>query len=154
MAIFLAGGIVANGKEQAKTGTSFLYDIDGFAFQFDSIYKRKFVKNVPFFLGGLDLAFLVDASSNIGGEANFRLVLNFVSNVFHSFAHARRVRYGLVVFADSIKVSKGNFLKVIQCLDKIFLWISLSMCVKQRLTCHWRKVARTVEAYPGFNGTK
>lgn len=96
----------------------------------------------------------MDASSNIGGEANFRLVLNFVSNVFHSFAHARSVRYGLVVFADSIKVSKGNFLKVVQCLDKILLWISLSMCVKKRLTCHWRKEARTVEAYPGFNGTK
>lgn len=78
----------------------------------------------------------MDASSNIGGEANFRLVLNFVSNVFHSFSHARSVRYGLVVFADSIKVSKGNFLKVVQCLDKILLWISLSMCVKKRLTCH------------------
>lgn len=47
---------------------------------------------------------MVDASSNIGGEANFRLVMNFVTSVFHSFALGRGVRYGLVVFADSVKV--------------------------------------------------
>lgn len=56
--------------------------------------------------------FLVDVFLNIGGEVNFCFVLNFVSNVFYLFVYVRSVWYGLVVFVDSIKVSKGNFLKV------------------------------------------
>lgn len=57
------------------------------------------------FIGGFDLAFMVDASSSIGGEANFRIAMNFVTRVFHSFTLGKGVRYGLVVFGDSVKVS-------------------------------------------------
>ncbi|XP_078372611.1 cochlin-like [Oculina patagonica] len=57
--------------------------------------------------GGCDLAFLVDASSSIGGEQNFRLVLNFVTKVFHSFSLRDGMRYGFVAFGSSVKIVFG-----------------------------------------------
>ena len=56
------------------------------------------------FAGGCDLAFMVDASSSIGGEANFRLVMNFVTRVFHAFPRNAGVRHGLVVFGSHVEV--------------------------------------------------
>lgn len=47
---------------------------------------------------------MVDASASIGGEANFRLTMNFVTRVFHTFTLGGGVRYGLLVFGDSAKV--------------------------------------------------
>ncbi|KAJ7385797.1 hypothetical protein OS493_013831 [Desmophyllum pertusum] len=61
-------------------------------------------ENAQLISGGCDLAFMVDASSNIKDKANFRLVLNFVTRVFHSFTLGDGVRYGLVVFGESVKV--------------------------------------------------
>ena len=65
-----------------------------------------------FFEGGCDLAFMVDVSSSIGGEANFKLIMEFVKTIFHSFTMSSSFRYGLVVFGSSVKVS--------QC--KIYVW--------------------------------
>ena len=57
-----------------------------------------------FFLAGCDLAFMVDASSSIGGDANFQLVIKFVISIFHSFTLGAGVRYGLVAFGSSARV--------------------------------------------------
>lgn len=46
---------------------------------------------------------MVDGSSSIS-SANFKLALNFVNRVFHSFTLGNGVRYGLVVFGESTKV--------------------------------------------------
>ena len=46
----------------------------------------------------------MDLSSSIGGATNFRLAMNFVVSVFHSFTLGKGLRYGLVVFGDSVKV--------------------------------------------------
>ena len=50
------------------------------------------------------MAFMVDASSSIGGEANFKLIMEFVKTIFHSFTMSSSFRYGLVVFGGSVKV--------------------------------------------------
>ena len=50
------------------------------------------------------MAFMVDVSSSIGGDANFQLVMKFVISIFHSFTLGGGVRYGLVVFGGSAKV--------------------------------------------------
>lgn len=55
-------------------------------------------------LGGCDLAFMVDLSSSIGGDANLELVIKFIISIFHSFTLGGGVRYGLVVFGSSVKV--------------------------------------------------
>ena len=58
-----------------------------------------------FFSGSCDLAFMVDASSNINGKGNFQLVKNFVSNMLNSFSLGGDVRYGLIVFSDKVEVN-------------------------------------------------
>ena len=63
-----------------------------------------------FSLGGIDLAFMVDASSNVKGEANFKVMMNFAINVFNSFTMGSGVRYGLALFASSLKVNSSNSL--------------------------------------------
>lgn len=70
---------------------------------------RKFLifLTVFFFVflpGGCDLAFMVDISSSIGGDANFQLVMKFVISIFHSFTLGGGIRYGLVTFGSSAKV--------------------------------------------------
>lgn len=55
-------------------------------------------------VGGCDLAFMVDVSSSISGEANFKLVMEFVKSIFHSFTMGASLRFGLVVFGGSVKV--------------------------------------------------
>ena len=57
-----------------------------------------------FLPGGCDLAFMVDISSSIGGDANFQLVMKFVISIFHSFTLGSGLRYGLVTFGNSAKV--------------------------------------------------
>ena len=57
-----------------------------------------------YFSGGIDLAFLVDTSSNLVGPKNFKLVMALVSRVFHSFTLGNGMRYGLVVFGDRVEV--------------------------------------------------
>ena len=47
---------------------------------------------------------MVDVSSSIGGEANFKLIMEFVKTIFHSFTMSSSFRYGLVVFGSSVKV--------------------------------------------------
>ena len=54
--------------------------------------------------GEVDLAFMVDASSNIKDTFTFELMMRFVRRVFHSFTLNRGVRYGLVVYGNSVKV--------------------------------------------------
>lgn len=58
-------------------------------------------------VGGCDLAFMVDVSSSISGEANFKLVMEFVKSIFHSFTMSASLRFGLVVFGGSVKVQKN-----------------------------------------------
>lgn len=52
----------------------------------------------------MDLAVLVDGSMNIKGGLKFQLVMNFVTDFFHSFNLGDNVRYGLAVFGSSVKV--------------------------------------------------
>jgi len=53
---------------------------------------------------------MVDASSNVKREANFKVMLNFAINVFSSFTMGSGVRYGLALFASSLKVNSSNSL--------------------------------------------
>lgn len=46
----------------------------------------------------------MDASSSIGDDRTLGLVMNFVARIFHTFSVVGDVRYGLVVFGDSVKV--------------------------------------------------
>ena len=50
---------------------------------------------------------MVDASSSVG-EANLRIVMNFVTNIFHYFANSIGIRYGMVVFGDHAQVQSTN----------------------------------------------
>ena len=60
-----------------------------------------------FLLGGFDLVILVDGSSSVGGAANFKIVLQFVKSIYHSFMTGHRVRFALVIFGGgSVKVKK------------------------------------------------
>lgn len=48
----------------------------------------------------MDLAFLIDGSSAVGNEQNFKQILNFVSAVAHSFSIGHGMtRVGVVVFS-------------------------------------------------------
>ena len=58
-------------------------------------------------VGGCDLAFMVDTSTSIGGEANFKLVIEFVKTIFHSFTMSASLRFGFVIFGSSVKVRKS-----------------------------------------------
>lgn len=54
----------------------------------------------PFFLVILDLGFMIDGSSAVLNEQNFRQILNFVSAVSHSFSIGHHMtRVGVVVFS-------------------------------------------------------
>lgn len=59
-----------------------------------------------FFKGAVDLAFMLDASSSIGGEANFKLCLQFIKSVYSSCTiSSTAYRVGLVLFGASASVS-------------------------------------------------
>lgn len=58
----------------------------------------------PPFIDGFDLAFMMDASSSVG---SFDLSKNFVTRIIQSTGHVKGVRYGLVLFGDSIKVKQA-----------------------------------------------
>lgn len=64
-------------------------------------------------LGGFDLAILVDGSSSVGGAANFKIVMQFVKSIYHSFMTGHRVRFALVIFGGgSFKVKNYSLLTV------------------------------------------
>lgn len=59
-----------------------------------------------FLKGAVDLAFMLDASSSLGGDANFQLCLTFIKAVYGSFTiSASEYRIGLVLFGASASVS-------------------------------------------------
>ena len=62
------------------------------------------------FIGGFDMAIMVDASSSIGGQTHLQLVMDFVKSVYHEFLLENGVRYGLVVFGSGIVEVKYPFL--------------------------------------------
>lgn len=62
--------------------------------------KKKLNSFLFFFAVILDLGFLIDGSSAVLGEQNFRQILNFVSAVAHSFSVGHdSTRIGVVVFS-------------------------------------------------------
>ena len=59
----------------------------------------------PLFIGAADLAFMLDASSNIGGAENFQMCLNFIKAVYARFTiSSSGYRIGLVLFGASASV--------------------------------------------------
>ena len=59
-----------------------------------------------FLKGAVDLAFMLDTSSSIGGEANFQLCIKFIKSVYASFTiSSTAYRIGLVLFGASASVS-------------------------------------------------
>ena len=73
-----------------------------------SWFKAKLVyKELShFFKGAVELAFMLDASSSIGGQANFQLCLKFIKSVYASFTiSSTAYRVGLVLFGASASVS-------------------------------------------------
>lgn len=60
------------------------------------------------FIGGFDLAIMVDASSSIGGQTHLQFVMDFVKSVYHEFLLENGVRYGLVVFGSGIAKVKRS----------------------------------------------
>ena len=76
-----------------------------------------------FFSGRCDLAFMVDASSNVNGKGNFQLVKNFVSNMLNSFSLGGDVRYGLIVFSDKVEVNLWLRLSEIQIFISLHIFL-------------------------------
>lgn len=72
-------------------------------------YLHKIFKDFTYFLKikwAVDLAFMLDASSSIGGDANFQLCLKFIKAVYGSFTiSATGYHIGLVLFGASASVS-------------------------------------------------
>lgn len=64
------------------------------------------------YVGGCDLAILVDTSKNID-ENDLQDLLNFVTAVFHSFTLGNDVRYGLATFGGSVEVFHSNVFSLI-----------------------------------------
>jgi len=57
-----------------------------------------------YFVGSCDLAFMLDASDSLQGEANFNLCIEFIKTVFHAFGMGGGIRFALVLFASSAQV--------------------------------------------------
>ena len=47
---------------------------------------------------------MLDASTSIGGEANFKLCIEFIKTFFHAFTLGGGIRFGFVIFGSSAKV--------------------------------------------------
>lgn len=61
-----------------------------------------------FLKGAVDLAFMLDASSSIGGDVNFQLCLKFIKSICSSFTiSSKAYRIGLILFGASASVSFG-----------------------------------------------
>lgn len=59
------------------------------------------------------MVILVDGSSSVGGAANFKIVMQFVKSIYHSFMTGHRVRFALVIFGSgSAKVKNYSLLTV------------------------------------------
>lgn len=72
----------------------------------ENVCKRCNKDFAAFLKGAVDLAFMLDASSSIGGDANFQLCLKFIKAVYSSFTiSATEYRIGLVLFGASASVS-------------------------------------------------
>ena len=69
----------------------------------------------------------MDASSSIGDDRTLGLVMNFVTRIFHTFSVVGDVRYGLVVFGDSVKVPY-RYISFNYCIDVSFL-ISIHLII-------------------------
>ena len=55
----------------------------------------------------------MDGSSSVGGAANFKIVMQFVKSIYHSFMTGHRVRFALVIFGGgSFKVKNCSLLTV------------------------------------------
>ena len=55
----------------------------------------------------------MDGSSSVGGAANFKIVMQFVKSIYHSFMTGHRVRFALVIFGvGTVKVKNCSLLKV------------------------------------------
>lgn len=68
--------------------------------------KHKGKDLLRFFKGTVELAFMLDASSSIGGESNFQLCVQFIKSVYGSFTiSSTAYRIGLVLFGASASVS-------------------------------------------------
>jgi len=57
-----------------------------------------------YFVGSCDLAFMLDASDSLQGEANFNLCIEFIRTVFHAFGMGSGIRFALVLVASSAQV--------------------------------------------------
>lgn len=77
-----------------------------------------------FLLGGFDLVILVDGSSSVGGAANFKIVMQFVKSIYHSFLTGHRVRFALVIFGGgSVKVKNYSLLTLLE-----GTWLNCATC--------------------------
>ena len=47
---------------------------------------------------------MLDASTSVGGEANFKMCISFVKAFFHAFTLGAEIRFGFVIFGSSAKV--------------------------------------------------
>lgn len=56
---------------------------------------------------GYDVAFLLDTSTSIGGDANFKLTLSFIVAVFKAIGVSAQIRVAFVIFGGSTKVVFG-----------------------------------------------
>lgn len=62
------------------------------------------IQIIVIFSGSCDLAFMLDASSSIQGEADFKLCIEFIKTVFHAFGMGGGIRFALVIFGSSAQV--------------------------------------------------
>ncbi|EDO28536.1 predicted protein [Nematostella vectensis] len=54
--------------------------------------------------GSCDLGFMLDTSSSISGEANFKLALEFIVTVFQQIGMTATIRFGFMIFGSSSQV--------------------------------------------------
>ncbi|EDO32447.1 predicted protein [Nematostella vectensis] len=68
--------------------------------------KEMGVKTIAFGMGesSCDLGFMLDTSSSISGEANFKLALEFIVTVFQQIGMTATIRFGFMIFGSSSQV--------------------------------------------------
>lgn len=57
-----------------------------------------------YFSGSCDLAFMLDTSTSIGGEANFQLTLTFIVSVFEAIGVSAQIRFAFIQFGSSAEI--------------------------------------------------
>ena len=58
-------------------------------------------------IAGYDVAFLLDTSTSIDGEANFKLALSFIVAVFEALGVSAQIRVAFIIFGGSTQVVFG-----------------------------------------------